>query len=158
MAKMDEIVLTEEMVMMDFLEEGVQGPQGLTGPQGKKKCCRETLQNMQSILVLLILTPDKQVPQVPVWVVQRTVCPNITGTQLVYAGRAAGSWWSHKGGGANCICLPNGPSYLQYRSGTQTYRDYLYGSEHETSDDHSQQFITTMYRVQSAMFPPGEQC
>ena len=36
MAKMDEIVLTEEMVMMDFLEEGVQGPQGLTGPQGKK--------------------------------------------------------------------------------------------------------------------------
>ena len=52
----------------------------------------------------------------------------------MYAGKAAGSWWSHKGGGANRICLPNDPSYLQYTSGTQTYRDYLYGSEYGTSD------------------------
>ena len=64
----------------------------------------------------------------------RTICPNITGTQLVYAGRAAGSWWNHKGGAANRICLPNDPSYLQYRSGTQTYRAYLYGSEYYTTD------------------------
>ena len=39
----------------------------------------------------------------------------ITGTQLVYAGRAAGSWFNHKGGGANYLCLPNEPSYLQYQ-------------------------------------------
>ena len=58
------------------------------------------------------------------------MCPNITGTQLVYAGRAAGSYWNHKGGGANRICLPNDPSYLQYTPGTQTNRDYLYGSEY----------------------------
>ena len=64
----------------------------------------------------------------------RTTCPNITGTQLVYAGRAAGSWHNHKGGAANHVCLPNDPSYLQYRSGYQNDRDYLHGSEYETSD------------------------
>ena len=58
----------------------------------------------------------------------------ITGTQLVYAGRAAGSWFNHKGGGANYLCLPNEPSYLQYQSGTQAFRDYPYGSEYETTD------------------------
>ena len=64
----------------------------------------------------------------------RTTCPSINGTQLVYAGRAAGSWFYHKGGAANYLCLPNDPSYLQYKSGTQTLRDYLYGSEYETRD------------------------
>ena len=64
----------------------------------------------------------------------RTTCPNITGTQLVYAGRAAGSFYSNRGGGANYICLPNDPSYLQYRSGTQSVRDYLYGTEYDTHD------------------------
>ena len=64
----------------------------------------------------------------------RTTCPNITGTQLVYAGRAAGSWYNHKGGAANHLCLPNDPSYLQYRSGYQNDRDYLHGSEYQTSD------------------------
>ena len=90
-----------------------------------KKCCRETLQNMQSILVLIILTPDNQVSQVPVWVVQCTLggggqCAqtsqehnSCTLEELPEAGGA-------KGGGANCICLPNGPSYLQYTSGTQS--------------------------------------
>ena len=50
----------------------------------------------------------------------RTTCPSSNGTQLVYAGRAAGSWFNHKGGAAAfhwCYhCLPNDPSYLQYRS------------------------------------------
>ena len=64
----------------------------------------------------------------------RITCPNITGTQLVYAGRAAGSWWKHKGGGANYLCLPNDPSYLQYTSGHQTERGYIYGTEYETRD------------------------
>ena len=62
----------------------------------------------------------------------RTTCPNITGTQLVYAGRAAGSHYAHKGGAANYLCLPNDPSYLQYRSGHQTERGYIYGTEYET--------------------------
>ena len=44
------------------------------------------------------------------------------------------SYFTHKGGGANYLCLPNDPSYLQYRSGTQSLRDYLYGTEYETLD------------------------
>ena len=64
----------------------------------------------------------------------RTTCPNITGTQLVYAGRAVGSHSSHKGGGANYLCLPNDPSYLQYTSGHQSERDHIYGSEYQTSN------------------------
>ena len=31
----------------------------------------------------------------------KTSCPNVTGTELVYAGRAGGSWYRHMGGGAN---------------------------------------------------------
>ena len=62
----------------------------------------------------------------------RTTCPNVTGTQLVYAGRAAGSHYTHAGGGANYLCLPNDPSYLQYRSRSAEH-GYLYGTEYETS-------------------------
>ena len=32
-------------------------------------------------------------------------CPNGTGTELVYAGRAGGSWFRHTGGGANYLCM-----------------------------------------------------
>ena len=55
-------------------DPGIQGLQGPTGPQGKmyqKLHCRELLQNMQ--FILLLITPDNQVPQVPVWVVQYTL-------------------------------------------------------------------------------------
>ena len=64
----------------------------------------------------------------------RTTCPNITGTQLVYAGRAAGSWYSYSGGGANYLCLPDDPNYLRYTNGTQGNRAYLYGAEYDTYD------------------------
>ena len=64
----------------------------------------------------------------------RTTCPNITGTQLVYAGRAVGSHYSHKGGATNYLCLPNNPSFLQYTSGYQSEHDYIYGTEYETSN------------------------
>ena len=46
----------------------------------------------------------------------KTSCPNITGTELVYAGRAGGSWFRHTGGGANYLCMPNDPDYLQWQS------------------------------------------
>ena len=63
----------------------------------------------------------------------RTTCSNTTGTQLLYAGRAAGS--SHhteKGGGANYLCLPEQPQYSTYTAGVQDARAYLYGAEYET--------------------------
>ena len=63
----------------------------------------------------------------------RTTCPNTTGTQLLYAGRAAGSERTEKGGGANYLCLPEQPQYSTYTAGTQDGRAYLYGTEYKTA-------------------------
>ena len=61
----------------------------------------------------------------------RTTCPNTPGTGLVYAGRAGGSHYSHQGGGANYLCLPNNPDYSSYQPGNQG-GTYLYGTEYQT--------------------------
>ena len=61
----------------------------------------------------------------------KTSCPNITGTELVYAGRAGGSWWSQTGGGANYLCMPNDPDYLAHQPGVQGW-SYVYGTEYQT--------------------------
>ena len=39
----------------------------------------------------------------------KTSCPSITGTSLLYNGRAAKSYYNHAGGGGNYQCLPNNP-------------------------------------------------
>ena len=58
-----------------------------------------------------------------------TTCPTGQGTELVYAGRAGGTHWQHKGGAANHICLPDDPNHLQYQSGVQGY-SYVAGVEY----------------------------
>ena len=60
----------------------------------------------------------------------RTTCPSTPGTELVYAGKAGGSHYTHSGGGANKLCLPDNPQYLSYQSGNQG-SGYLYGAEYE---------------------------
>ena len=60
----------------------------------------------------------------------KTSCPNVTRTELVYAGRAGGSWWSHTGGGANYLCMPNDPDYLAYQPGVQGWSS-VYGAEYQ---------------------------
>ena len=55
----------------------------------------------------------------------RTVCPSGQETELVYAGTAGGSYYSHSGGAANIICMPRNPDHLRYRSGQQGY-SYVY--------------------------------
>ena len=62
----------------------------------------------------------------------RTTCPSTSGTQLLYAGRAAGSWYNQRGGGANYLCLPEQPQYSTYTAGVQGGRAYLYGAEYQT--------------------------
>ena len=62
----------------------------------------------------------------------RTTCPSTSGTQLLYAGRAAGSFYNEQGGGANYLCLPEQPQYSNYTAGTQIGRAYLYGAEYQT--------------------------
>ena len=61
----------------------------------------------------------------------RTTCPSVPGTELVYEGIAAGSFYSQKGGGSNRLCLPMEPKYGAYRSGVQDYSP-LHGSEYQT--------------------------
>ena len=62
----------------------------------------------------------------------RTTCPNTTGTQLLYAGRAAGSHYTQRGGGGNYLCLTEQPEYSNFTAGTQSGRAYLYETEYET--------------------------
>jgi len=59
-------------------------------------------------------------------------CPNISGTELVYAGRAGGTHYNNVGGAANYLCMPDDPDYLRYDPGVQGY-NYVYGVEYETS-------------------------
>ena len=61
----------------------------------------------------------------------RFACPNTTGTQMLYTGKAAGSHHSHTGGGANYICLPDEPEFLPYVSGTSDFQSFLYRTEYE---------------------------
>ena len=65
----------------------------------------------------------------------RTTCPTTSGTQLIYAGRAAGSWFNQNGGGANYLCLPDDPNYLRYTNGVQSSRSYLYGAEYDSAEN-----------------------
>ena len=61
----------------------------------------------------------------------RTVCPNVTGTELVYEEIAGGSWYTNTGGGSNYLCLPIDPEYSSYQSGAQGYST-IYGAEYQT--------------------------
>ena len=60
----------------------------------------------------------------------KSSCPNVTGTELVYAGRAGGSWYGHMGGGANYLCMPSDPDYLEYEPGVQGASN-VYGAEYQ---------------------------
>ena len=60
----------------------------------------------------------------------RTTCPSVPGTELVYEGIAAGTYYSVKGGGSNRLCLPKVPKYSSYQPGVQG-NSPLHGSEYE---------------------------
>ena len=59
----------------------------------------------------------------------RTGCPSEAGTELVYEGIAAGTYYSHKGGSSTYLCLPKEPVYSNYEHGVQGYSN-LYGVEY----------------------------
>ena len=54
-----------------------------------------------------------------------------SGVTRVYAGRTGVSLYTHQGGAANYLCMPNDPEYtLPYRNGIQG-SSYVYGAEYE---------------------------
>ena len=58
----------------------------------------------------------------------RTTCPR---TQLVYAGRAGGTFYNQEGGEANYLCMPLTPDYvLPHHSGIRGHA-YVYGAEYK---------------------------
>ena len=60
----------------------------------------------------------------------RTACPDTPTTELVYAGRAGGTMRTIQGGGANYLCMPESPDYLQYIPGVQG-RSAVWGTEYK---------------------------
>ena len=49
----------------------------------------------------------------------------------MYAGRAGGTYYTHKGGAANYLCMTDDPDYLSYQSGVQGW-SYVYGAEYQS--------------------------
>ena len=47
----------------------------------------------------------------------------------MYSGRAAGSHYSHKGGGSDILCLPDDPEYSDYAPGVQGHSS-IYGVDY----------------------------
>ena len=61
----------------------------------------------------------------------KSSCPSVAGTEIIYAGRAAGTHYNVEGGGSTHLCMPEVPQYtLRYRSGVQG-RSIIHGSEYE---------------------------
>ena len=62
----------------------------------------------------------------------RTNCSEVSGTELVYAGRATGTHYTHRGGASNYICLPPDPDYLTEKNGVHGHSP-LHGAEYEVN-------------------------
>ena len=111
---------------------GPAGRDGLDGPPGKSG--RPGIEGADGA----IGTKGEQGPPGPMsggvtyvrW--GRTTCPNVTGTELVYRGRAAGSLWSSSGGGANYQCITEAPANFEFGAGTVENATHMYGAEYKT--------------------------
>ena len=135
-------------------DPGVQGIAGPRGPVGEKGMRGDPgLRGLQG----------EQGPQGPVtggviytrW--GRTNCSTDQGTQLLYAGRAGGTRYDHKGGAANYLCMPDDPDHLQYQSGVQG-QSYVAGIEYYYSSlpslsSNNYHNVPCMYHVLCAMWP-----
>ena len=66
----------------------------------------------------------------------RTSCPNNTDAQLVYSGRAGGTYYGSRGGSADKICLPDDADYIPGSPdiGSSLGKSTVQGAEYETLD------------------------
>lgn len=72
----------------------------------------------------------------------RTSCPN-NGTDFVYNGIAAGSYYDHTGAAADYICMPKDPIWGHYEGKSQTGGAYVYGNEYQLEDQTLSNFFKT---------------
>ena len=86
----------------------------------------------------------------------RTTCPDTEGTELVYTGRAAGSHWSHKGGGGNYQCITEEPANFAFGPGTMD-ASYMYGAEYQIRGNGPSSTERLMFPVLCAMSPLAKQ-
>ena len=70
----------------------------------------------------------------------KTACPNITGTEKLYDGFAAGDWYEHGGGGTELLCLPSDPTWGKY-SDAHIGHAYIYGAEYEINSENSKRLF-----------------
>ena len=87
------------------------------------------------------------------------------GTEYVYDGITAGSWYTHTGGGSNYICLVKDPKYPTQATTSST--NWIYGSEYQTHGealnrvaDHNPPCVACHVTTRSAqlMIPGTDQC
>ena len=117
---------------------GPPGPPGIPGAAGTPGVAAIDLRYVQppTADTPTTMTPPTTPPPPPVgrgvtyirW--GRTSCPTMDGTEDVYNGIAAGSYYTHTGGGSNYICMVKEP---RYHPGAGTNGgSYIYGTEYET--------------------------
>ena len=98
----------------------------------------------------------------------KSSCPNVAGTQLVYAGRASGAAYNSSGGGGEILCLPLNPDYISNSQSTSaSFYSTLHGAEYDTNNgphdnlvDHNVACAVCLASARSAMtmVPAKTQC
>ena len=63
---------------------------------------------------------------------------------LLPLGIMGGEHYTHPGGGANYLCLPQNPKYDKYKNGHQS-SGYVYGAEYEVSDHNGDPFKRNLH-------------
>ena len=117
-------------------EDGKPGPQGEQGPPGPQG------------------SPGPRSAGVTYIRWGKNSCSNITGTQLVYAGRAGGTSYASSGGGAEKLCLWILTTSVLLVQPVQPFILIYTEQNIKLSMAHSTIYMTKMSPVLSAMLPP----
>ena len=93
---------------------------------------------MTAFTILLLFFDDPFLPTDTTGVTYirwgKPTCPQTPGTEMLYAGRAGGTFYNIRGGGAEILCLPETPEYLNGTSRIGTTLGgipRMFGTEYE---------------------------
>ncbi|XP_065187808.1 uncharacterized protein LOC135818376 [Sycon ciliatum] len=128
-------------VHVDIIHQHIcQCPEDFQGDHCQEKA-ENRLSKVEDTLVLL----QHQVAHFGVSYTRwgKETCNETAGASLVYTGFMAGSHFTHKGGAAEYLCLPEEPQYGDFKPGVQS-GNLVYVSELETS--HSFQPFTGLFQ------------